>query len=81
MSAIYLRGDRIWDAIAILTRGIALDLGSVNLFYNRACSYMRLGKRDEAISDLKEAIALNGDAKMWASRDEDLQEIVREVDS
>lgn len=81
MSAVYLRNERVEEAIAILTKGITLDLKSVNLFYNRACSYVRLGKRDEAIADLKEAIAINDDAKMWASRDEDLQEIVREVDS
>lgn len=81
MSAIYLdRGD-LMESLKILTAGIQKKLNSVNLFYNRACTYSRLGNEENAILDLREAININPDALLWARRDQDLLEISKEIPS
>ena len=43
--------------------------------YNQACSYALLGKKEEAITELGEALALNPNLGEWSKEDPDLEPI------
>lgn len=79
MSAIYLAEGKLEMALEILTEGIDKDLNSVNLHYNRSCTFVRMGLEDLAKVDLKRAIEINSEALIWARRDQDLLKICKEL--
>jgi tetratricopeptide (TPR) repeat protein len=47
--------------------------------YNLACVYARLGRADEAIPLLREALAANPELAAWARKDADLDRIREEL--
>ncbi|MBS6611256.1 tetratricopeptide repeat protein [Peptoniphilus lacydonensis] len=79
MSAIYIEEKDYFSAINILDRGLMDFPNSVNLHYNKACSFSLLNYKKEAKEELIKAIEINCDAYTWAKTDEDLCEIVKEL--
>lgn len=79
MSAIYIEEKDYEAAIDILNRGLIDFPKSVNLHYNKACSFHLLGRDDLAKEEIIKAIEINPDAYDWALRDDDLSEIVKEL--
>lgn len=79
MSAIYIEEKDYEAAIDILNRGLIDFPKSVNLHYNKACSFHLLGRDDLAKEEIIKAIEINKDAYVWALRDDDLSEIVKEL--
>lgn len=79
MSAIYIEEKDYEAAIDILSRGLIDFPKSVNLHYNKACSFHLLGRDDLAKEEIIKAIEINPDAYDWALRDDDLSEIVKEL--
>ncbi|MDK7755255.1 MAG: tetratricopeptide repeat protein [Peptoniphilus harei] len=79
MSAIYIEEKDYEAAIDILNRGLIDFPKSVNLHYNKACSFHLLGRDDLAKEEIITAIEINPDAYDWALRDDDLSEIVKEL--
>ena len=79
MSAIYIEEKDYEAAIDILNRGLIDFPKSVNLHYNKACSFHLLGRDDLAKEEIIKAIEINPDAYDWALRDDDLREIVKEL--
>ena len=79
MSAIYIEEKDYDAAIKILNRGLIDFPKSVNLHYNKACSFHLLGRDDWAKEEIIKAIEINEDAYYWALRDDDLSEIVKEL--
>ena len=79
MSAIYIEEKDYDAAIKILNRGLIDFPKSVNLHYNKACSFHLLGRDDWAKEEIIKAIEINEDAYDWALKDDDLSEIVKEL--
>lgn len=79
MSAIYIEEKDYKSAINILDRGLKDFPNSVNLHYNKACSFHLLGRDDLAKDEIIKAIEINSDAYIWAQTDDDLKEIVKEL--
>ncbi|WP_062552192.1 tetratricopeptide repeat protein [Peptoniphilus phoceensis] len=79
MSAIYIENKDYKSAINILDRGLEDFPNSVNLHYNKACSFHLLGRDDLAKDEIIKAIEINSDAYIWAQTDDDLKEIVKEL--
>lgn len=79
MSAIYIEEKDYEAAIDILNRGLIDFPKSVNLHYNKACSFHLLGRDDLAKEEIIKAIEINSDAYDWALKDDDLSEIVKEL--
>ena len=79
MSAIYIKEKDYDAAIKILNRGLIDFPKSVNLHYNKACSFHLLGRDNWAKEEIIKAIEINEDAYDWALRDDDLSEIVKEL--
>lgn len=79
MSAIYIEEKDYEAAIDILNKGLIDFPNSVNLHYNKACSFHLLGRDDLAKEEIIKAIEINPDAYDWALRDDDLSEIVKEL--
>lgn len=79
MSAIYIEEKKYLDALDILDTGLMRFPNSVNLHYNKACVFSILGNKDRAKTEIKRAIEINSDAKIWASTDPDLMEIMGEI--
>lgn len=79
MSAIYIEEKDYDAAIKILNRGLIDFPKSVNLHYNKACSFHLLGRDDLAKEEVIKAIEINEDAYDWALKDDDLSEIVKEL--
>lgn len=79
MSAIYIEEKDYDAAIKILNRGLIDFPKSVNLHYNKACSFHLLGRDNWAKEEIIKAIEINEDAYDWALRDDDLSEIVKEL--
>lgn len=79
MSAIYIEEIDYDAAIKILNRGLIDFPKSVNLHYNKACSFHLLGRDDWAKEEIIKAIEINEDAYDWALKDDDLSEIVKEL--
>ena len=57
-SVIYIEQGKIKGAIDTLTEGIEFNPYAEYLYYNRACCYAKLNKKDEAFKDLRKAIIL-----------------------
>lgn len=79
MSAVYIEEKNYKSAINILDRGLMDFPNSVNLHYNKACSFSLLGDKKRAKEEIIKAIKINGDAYTWAKTDVDLCEIVKEL--
>lgn len=79
MSAVYIEEKDYKSAINILDRGLMDFPNSVNLHYNKACSFSLLGDNKRAKDEIKKAIKINRDAYEWAKTDDDLCEIVKEL--
>ena len=79
MSAIYIEEKDYEAAIDILNKGLIDFPKSVNLHYNKACSFHLLGRDYLAKKEILKAIEINPDAYDWALRDDDLSEIVKEL--
>src|SRR5690606_25348596 len=58
MSAIYIEEGQLEKAIEILTEGIRYSPDAKYLYYNRACCYARLNRKEEAMNDLEKALDL-----------------------
>lgn len=79
LSALYIDKEMYNKSIEILTKGIAKAKDNIeNLYYNRACSYMKIGQRDLALKDLAESVRLNEGIKEYASKDSDFDEIEKD---
>ena len=79
MSAVYIEEKNYKSAINILDRGLLDFPNSVNLHYNKACSFSLLGEDNRAKEELKLAIEINKDAYEWAKTDDDLCHLVKEL--
>ena len=79
MSAVYIEEKDYKSAINILDRGLLDFPNSVNLHYNKACSFSLLGEDNRAKEELKLAIEINKDAYEWAKTDDDLRHLVKEL--
>lgn len=79
MSAVYIEEKDYKSAINILDRGLLDFPNSVNLHYNKACSFSLLGEDNRAKEELKLAIEINKDAYEWAKTDDDLCHLVKEL--
>lgn len=77
MSAIYIEDGAYNQAIEILTEGIGRNPHHI-LYYNRACSYRKLGDIPKALEDYKEAKNLDPVVEKWAENDIDLMDIIKE---
>lgn len=77
MSAIYIEEKRYDDALEILTEGIGRNPHHI-LYYNRACSYRKLGNISKALEDYKKAYNLDTVVEKWAKNDIDLKDIIKE---
>lgn len=72
-SAIYIAQGNFHRAVEILNRGLEKLPDSVDLLYNRACSYARLGEAEAAMSDLLRAFRLDREVRDYAMRDRDFE--------
>lgn len=79
MSAVYIEEKDYKSAINILDRGILDFPNSVNLHYNKACSFSLLGDNERAKKEIKKTIAINSEALEWARTDDDLCDLVKEL--
>ncbi|MDO5715788.1 MAG: tetratricopeptide repeat protein [Tissierellia bacterium] len=79
MSAIYIEQKQYHKAIEILNRGLEDFEDSVNLHYNKACCFNILGRKEEAIQELRQAILIEPNALSWAETDPDLKDITKEI--
>lgn len=77
LSAIYIERNQLDKTLEILDEGIFYNPDSVNLHYNRACTFSKLGDSKSAYRDIKRAIEINSDAYDWAFSDPDLEELMR----
>lgn len=68
------------EAIKILTEGLSFCPKEGDLYYNRACSYSLLNKKEEAIKDLGIAIDLDGDNLEYAKKDKDFKNLLSNRD-
>jgi tetratricopeptide (TPR) repeat protein len=62
-------------AVQALTEAVQMKADYYAAFYDRACAYSVLGKREEALSDLKRAIDLADFLKAEAQKDEDFKSL------
>lgn len=62
-------------AIAVMGEGLAMYPESAVLHYNLGCYLARLGRPDEAVAEVRAAIARDPNAKEWAAGDGDLDPI------
>ena len=84
ISAMYIEDERYEDSIEILTEGLKRVGDSVILFYNRACSYSKLGDVNRAERDFLLALKCDERALEWAIEDDDLNglpEVIRRRDN
>ena len=68
------RGDYS-AAIDILREGLARHPGNPNVLYNLACMESLAGRKDDALADLRAAIAADPRTREWAQRDADFDAI------
>lgn len=79
ISALYIEKSMHRNSIKILNEGIKSACDSkANLYYNRSCSYMKLGEIELSMNDLRKSISLNEDLREFALKDEDFQGIKEE---
>ena len=63
-------------SVDILNKGIKKSEDNLaNLYYNRACSYIKMGIINLAIRDLNESVEINPDISEYAKNDEDFKQI------
>lgn len=79
MSAIYIEEKDYNGSIKILNRGLEDFDDSVNLHYNKSCSYSLLGERQRAKEELLKTIDIKKEALDWAIKDRDLCDIAKEI--
>lgn len=77
MSAIYIERKEFEEAIKILTEGISRREHHI-LYYNRACSYKKLGNIEKALEDFEKAYEMDEVVLEWAKKDPDLKDIIEE---
>ncbi|MDO5028454.1 MAG: tetratricopeptide repeat protein [Bacillota bacterium] len=77
MSAIYIETKEYTKAVEILSQGIEKNPHHI-LYYNRACSYRKLGQIDLALKDYRTAKAIDDVVEKWAQKDPDLKDIIKE---
>ncbi len=68
----YLSLNNFETALAYFNKAQKLNPLDAYPYYNRACTYARMGDPEKALRDLQKAIALNPDFKDYARRDTDL---------
>jgi tetratricopeptide (TPR) repeat protein len=62
-----------WDAAAaIVAEGLRESPGNGSLLYNLACCETRLGRLDDAVVHLREALGARPEVREWAAGDTDL---------
>lgn len=76
MSAIFIEEKKFEKAIKILTEGIERNPHHI-LYYNRACSYSKLNKKDKALEDFINGMEIDEVVLEWGKNDPDLKEIIR----
>lgn len=76
-AACYYKLKKYDEAVAIHTQLLELGVSSAKHYYERARCYDRLGKRQEAVNDLKNAVSL-GNPKAEALHDQ-INPIKREI--
>ncbi|MDO5755881.1 MAG: tetratricopeptide repeat protein [Tissierellia bacterium] len=79
ISAIYIEEEKYSSCEEILTEGIEQVPDEANLYYNRACVRLKLGKEKEAIDDGKKSVELNPEIRDYMAMDEDLEPIREEI--
>lgn len=80
MSALFISRKMYEKSIEILNEGIKnADNNLENLYYNRACSYIKLGYKDKCLEDLNKSIELDPDIVDYAKKDEDF-DTIKETD-
>ena len=63
-------------SVNILNKGIEKSEDNLaNLYYNRACSYIKMGITNLALRDLNQSIIINPDIADYAKKDEDFKNI------
>lgn len=77
MSAIFIEEKKFDESVKILDEGISRKAHHV-LYYNRACSYRKMGNIKKALEDFNKAKNLNLEVVDWAKRDPDLKDIIQE---
>ena len=75
MSALYIEEHNYPEAINILNLGIENNDDSANLYYNRACSYIKLDNVNCSLRDLDIALAFDKDIIKYGRKDEDFEKI------
>lgn len=76
MSALFISKSMYQHSIKILDEGIKSQCKSkANLYYNRSCSYMKIGLINLSMRDLRKSIELNSELKKFALEDEDFKNI------
>ncbi|MCX6638938.1 MAG: tetratricopeptide repeat protein [bacterium] len=63
------------EAVASYDKAAQLKPDLADPVYNRACAYALKGDKLKALTDLKKAIAMSGDCKAAASKDEDFKSL------
>lgn len=64
------------ESVHILTKGINNSADNLaNLYYNRACSYIKLDEFEKSMSDLKKSVEINNNIAEYAKNDEDFKNI------
>ena len=76
LSALFIEYKEYEKSIAILDKAIKnVSPPKSSLYYNRACSYMKLNQKEKALEDLKKSVDLNRDIIDYAKNDPDFDEI------
>ncbi len=67
----FYRMENMQDALTFFSAATKIDPDDASARYNEACALARLGRNDEALGSLKEAIALNPQLQQNARSDKD----------
>ena len=80
ISAIYIEEKKYEDSMEALIQGIINNPEAHDLYYNRAFCYAILGKKKEAIKDLRKAVVLLPSIIEYIKKDKDFETLLDELE-
>ena len=80
MGSVLLAKDNAAEALTYFVQARRNSADYVEPLYNMACAYARLNKNDAALSSLRQAVGMQPEVRLWASRDPDLASLRADKD-
>lgn len=80
MGSVLLAKDNAAEALTYFVQARRNSADYVEPLYNMACAYARLNKKGAALSSLRQAVDMQPEVRLWASRDPDLASLRADKD-